>query len=580
MKNTVLILIILTSLSVFGQQSKIDSLKIVLEKNTTKEKKLLTLKLLSKELINYGTVDNSLEYYKQMLSLSKELKNHKLESLSCRYLSESYMKKEDSIKAIYYVNKSLRLNDSIKTDEYYLKDINQLGRVYHHFQRYNKAIDIYKNGLNNYNNIHSKDVIATIYGNIGNAYSQLGNKDKAIDYYLIQARTADKYEIIQQKSNAYYNIAWVYMNLDQYEKAEKYYFKALKDSAKFTLTTYINRNHHGLAINYSRWGKYKKALSHNKIALKYYRETGNKLYEFDVLNNIAVVYSRMKEPNNTLIFAEKALNVANSINHKLAIYGAKNTMINAYINLKQFNLAEKKLIDLAKDTLINKTINLIGKAGIYEGFYLINKGKYNYKKSLTFLEKLKTLNDSILKEQRDSKITEVETKYQTEKKEKNLLLKKEELQSQKIKTQRLYIYLGLVSLLGLLILGIFIFSKKQNKIAKIELNQEINSLKQKVFDFKEQTLKKENEFRKFLMKKYNFKIQHIETWEGIIDGFGRKEYAEKMNISENTIKTWRSELFNALKKASNTNSRFSDVKAYKVYRNNLKHFNPNPQNKD
>ncbi len=468
--RTLLLFFIFSFLISYSQQTKIDSLKSELKKVVTPKEKLEIYKSLCAELINYSSPDESIPYFLQMSSTAQKIDSISIETLGYRYLSESYVSKGNFQKAEKFALKALITDDSIKNTKGYLLDINQLGSVYYYFQKYNKAIETYKKGIAKYSKYHQdKAVISAIYSSLGHVYGRLDKREKEIQCYITASEYADSINDIKSKIFALYSIAYVYMELTQYGKAEKYFFKALEDSSQIKLKKYVFMNHHGLGINYSRCGKYNKALKHNRIALNYYQNTGDKLYEFDVLNNTAGVYLRMKQPENSLKYAKEAFLIANELNHKLAITGAKLSMSGAYIDLKIYNKAEKLLLEIEKDTIYPEIIRPEIKNALYENLYAVYKGKKDYKNAVKYLEKFKSINDSILTKQRDSKITETETKYQTEKKEKeNLQLKKEKAEQtiilQKEKQQKT-IFLGLLVAL-LLFFSVFAYYFRRNKKQK------------------------------------------------------------------------------------------------------------------
>jgi two-component sensor histidine kinase len=259
------------------------------------------------------------------------------------------------------------------------------------------------------------------------------------------------------------------MNLKNYEKAEEYFLKSLKFSDSVSLHTYTNMNHHGLGINYSRWGNYKKALHHNKIALDFFRKQGSRLYEFDVLNNTAVVYQRMNKPDSVIFYGKLALKIAKEIKHQLAISGANLTLSNAYLNKEEYNKAEKILLEVAKDTVNPKVIDINSKASIYSNLSEVYEGKFNYLKSLEYHKRFKKLNDSIEKQNLDSKFSDLEIKYQTEKKEKeNLQLKADKAEQAELlaKESKRKWQLGAGLITALLTLAIFTFYYRRNKKQK------------------------------------------------------------------------------------------------------------------
>lgn len=177
----------------------------------------------------------------------------------------------------------------------------------------------------------------------------------------------------------------------------------------------------------------------------------------------------MDQPRIVVDYADKALKIAENINHRLAINGAKQTLSSAYIDLGQYEKAEKYLLEIAKDTVDINLISRETKMSIYKNLSSVYEGKKDFKKSLMYFTKFKNVNDSILIDKRDSNVTEIETKYQTEKKEKeNLQLKadkaEQELLLEKENKRKWYFALGL--LVALLTLGVFIFYYKRNQEQK------------------------------------------------------------------------------------------------------------------
>jgi len=465
-------LVLLVFFSFYGnaQETKVDSLKNLIAAEANKQIKLNHLESLNRILINKNAnLEDSREYFNEMAALSNTLKNTKLETRAYLYLSESYIKGQDFKEAEKYAKKAMKidsLSDNIKSS---LNDLNQLGRVYHHFQKYNEAINTYKRAINLYEKNPQGKIIAIIYGNLGTSYEKLSNIEEAIPFYLKGIEYSEKFNNYDSKSYALYTLGNSYMYLEQYEKAEQYFLKAIQDSSKIKYKGYVNMNHHSLAQNYSDWGKYDKAIIHNKIALNYYHLKGNKLYEFDTLNNLAVVYLKKGDFDLALLNANKALVIANELNHRLAINAAKITLSNIYIKRNKYNKAKLLILDIAKDTIDIDLISRTSKLNIFNNLALSYEFENNYTKALKFYKSFNNLNDSIIKEKRDSNIAELETKYQTEKKEKeNLVLKKEKAEQAEllaIESKRKW-QLGGGLIVAMIALGIFTFYYRRNQKQK------------------------------------------------------------------------------------------------------------------
>ncbi len=118
------------------------------------------------------------------------------------------------------------------------------------------------------------------------------------------------------------------------------------------------------------------ALKYYQKSLKLNKELGDKQQISDLANSISTIYSSQKKYGKSLEFSKKSLTIAKEI-------GSLSEERNAYLQL----------------------------SSIYEKLG-------QYKKALEFFKKFKTINDSIFSSEKSKQIIEMETLYQTEKKEK------------------------------------------------------------------------------------------------------------------------------------------------------------------
>jgi tetratricopeptide (TPR) repeat protein len=405
-----------------------------------------------------------------MRSLSKKTENDTLLARSLKFLSEAAMKNNDYEKAKKYAIEGLKAIDSIKNKKIYFRSIIQLGRVHDFFQEYKNAIKTYKRALPLYLNEEILDEeITKIYLNLGTAYLKLRKETEAVDYFLKGGEIAKNNNNYDDISYTMYTLGYLYMGLEQYMDAEKYFLKGLKDSTLIKNKGSLYMNHRALGLNYSRWGKFEKALSHNKIALGHYRRIGNKLYEYDILNNTSALYNKIQEFEKAIIYGNMALNIGKEIEHKQAINGAKINLASAFIGVNNYNDAEVLIRDIAQDTSDIKLISRPFKAVIYQKLSVVYENKNDFKKSLKYYIRYSILNDSILKEQRDSNIAEIQTKYETEQKEKeNLQLRAENAEQELItakanreKTIYAFGFLG-----ALIVLSVFFYFYRKTKKQK------------------------------------------------------------------------------------------------------------------
>ena len=456
---------LLLSVQLLTAQKPLDSINKLLQMADTDMQRLTLLQAKNDYFLN-TSADSLIENNRKIIKLSKQLNKPGIMSESYRYIAEAGLRKHDFDLAKKNAEKALHIDDSLQRYADMILDYNQLGRSYYNFGQPEKAIETYKKAVAVYEKHPGGNKIGTIYGNIGAAYNLLNRPNEALKYFLKQADFIDTINDPVQKSKVNYNIGYTYMEMEQFSKGEKYFLRALQDSAMIDNKDYIYVNFHALGILYSRWNKLDKALEANKKALEYFDATQNKMYQFDLHNNNAAIYLKIDNKEKAFKEAEKAFDIAKEVRFKLGKDAAESTKAEIYLHFGDYDQAEKILNRLKNDsTITHHEIKL----SLYNSLYEVDKHKKDYKEALFYLEKLKKLNDSILKAQRDSKVAEVETRYQTEKKEKeNLKLKAEKAQQDLLLAQqsKRNTYLTAGILIALIGLGIFAFYYRRNQRQK------------------------------------------------------------------------------------------------------------------
>lgn len=512
-----------------------------------------------------------------MASLAREFKNTQLEVRAYNYISEVYKHDMDSVKALQNVNIALEISEESESIKDYLLSINQVGRVYHHFQYYEKAIQLYGKGIDAYNKNKDEkclNTLGTIYSNLSNAYEKLEKHDESIQAILKSIELNGKTNSYTQKSYNLYVLGYRYMDLKNYPKAEEYFLKSLVLSDSISLKAYAYMSHHGLGINYSRWGDYEKALYHNNLALNYYRKKGDKLYEFDVLNNIAVVYERKEVTDSVIKYAEKALKVAEEINHQLAISGAKLTLSNAYIKLKKYSAAKKLLKEISKDTVEAKIISKKSKAAIYLNFSQVNEAQKNYSESLKFYKKFKALYDSIEEEKYNSKLLDTESKYRLEQKNNTILSQSLQIEKQ-IKQRRQLWYVISIILVVTLFLGYLLHKRKKQiqmkegkYLQELERGKRLRKMVSQLQNASEENYGlNDTDFLNFIKEEVNINESLLTVYLGLIKGHKYKDIATTIGLKLSGTKTRINSLYEKLKIYANIDldTRISKEDAVKIF---------------
>ncbi len=296
---------------------------------------------------------------------------------------------------------------------------------------------------------------------LSNIYQTIGQTEAAFVKAVFAAQQADKSGDINTQILAYSELGNLNFEYQDLEQALTYHKQALALSQEVQNTYY-----HAFAL--SRIAKYFISTAAFDSALVYYlhanhiyQDLGYVSYVGITAENIGISYLNLDKPR----LAMKNLKVAEDIykeysfNENLAqvLYNIGSV----YVDLKNADSAIAKLSHALKLAVNQGDVDL--SADIYKSMsdaHLLNK---NYEQAYSNHVLFAQLQDSLLNTQTISSISEMQTKYETEKKAQQILLLAQE---NKTKTaQKRYLIAGLIAvLLGLFVLGFYYIQR--NRLAR------------------------------------------------------------------------------------------------------------------
>lgn len=349
---------------------------------------------------------------------------------------------------------------------------------------------------------------AEAYDCIGRAHQKNSDFGKALEYYKLYLAAAQKSGDKMQVADAYHGIGTVYLYQGLYEKSLENYYKAIKYNEETGNKTWMANDYANIGIIQMRQKLYKEAIAtYNKI-LKIYEELNDQSGIATCYKNIGVCYAEQKENDLALEYYFKSLKIEKELN-KEDIAGAYTNIASVYVNMQKREEAEKYFnmaYDLVRDTedsyskvyclrglgeinldrgenqkalsYFQETVKICEEAGMnyelmdsYESLSLAY-AKLNDHKNAYRYERLKSaLKDTIHNEQNTNAIVEMQTKYDTEKKEKELELQSEKLKNQdtEIENQKLINYFSAAGLLFVIVIVVIVIRNNKQK-------QRINTL--------------------------------------------------------------------------------------------------------
>lgn len=303
---------------------------------------------------------------------------------------------------------------------------------------------------------------------VGSYYAQHESPQKALNYLLVALRVADSCNIPQAIMLARNRLAYVNKINDNFDVAIKHahfslkYARELKDSAimaeNYTLLGNMYKTRllldSSLAYHYKALAIRERMKDEYNIALTY--------------NNLGLAYKNKKEYDKALNFLRKSLNLKIKINDN-TIGSAFNNISIVFKHMGLFDSA----IYYSHKTIIESQRNHHGK--VYkEGLSALAEvydAKKDFEKAVHYFKRLKLAEDSIDKETITAQYQELQSKYESDRKDLELKSKEDSLKLaavQNSKKNSLIIF-SVIGLLMAIVGGIVIF--RSYRLSKKNANE-------------------------------------------------------------------------------------------------------------
>jgi serine phosphatase RsbU (regulator of sigma subunit) len=366
----------------------------------------------------------------------------------------------------------------------------QLGRYYMFKGQYDSAI-VAASGAVKYARIcKDTNLIISSYLMSSRAYSSASRYNNAIEHCIVAQQYAEHKKDIKFQIKINHDLGFIYSHMRLNEKAILYYRKGLKLSLQASDTFNYANISARLGGEFDIINQYDSALKYNKQALQYFSFIKHKRGIGVSLVNLAANYKGLKKYDKAIETYLEAIKIRTELGDEYALtilnnglaacYSRKKDYKNALKAAKEAELLSKKQNDLP---LLMETYNQL-----YVIYYAID----DYQHGLLYANKYIHLKDSMYDVSNIKSLTELQTKYESEKKEKEIeLLQLEKKNAEEItaaENTRRNIVLSSVSVIAILIAGfsIMLFRrfKESNKQKNIigQQKQIVDSKNKEIID--------------------------------------------------------------------------------------------------
>jgi tetratricopeptide (TPR) repeat protein len=395
--------------------------------------------------------------------------------------------------------------------------------------KYNEALEVNDKAIEMFRLIGDKEQESVMLNNKGNIFITIGRFNEAIEAHILALKLKEELKIEYPEDGddywdesiaaSYWNIGNIYGDIKNYETSYDYYNKAESIYERLNLIDDLMSIRNNIAINYKLTKQYNKAIATFKSTIAYDLSQ-------NYFNDVALTYDELGHTYYFTDSLEKAkLNYQKSIalfdKHKdEALKGISIRHLGqVYMKEQQYRQA---LVYFNESLGISTKTN--AKKDQIDDHYELAKAYAalgNYNNAYENYDKHTELYKDVFGKENIEKINELEIRYDTERKEKALIIKDSEIEllevrEEKNKTQRNAIIIAAISALSILLLFIYGLRQKmkRNKLVKEKLDAELD-FKKKELTTHALHLAKKNELLEGLKQKAN----ELKTSENTTNGY-------------------------------------------------------------
>ncbi len=328
------------------------------------------------------------------------------------------------------------------------------------------------------NNLYLYGVICY---NTGNVKYYRGEYDSCIYYYTKAQKAFDEpktltipnvtqMQLDRKKSDLYSNFSAVFNSLGNLSKAEEYIDKAININKKYNspaaadaMAYYMQQK----ADNFHEQGLIEQALR-VRLAFLPQMENGNGTRETvqSCYQNISEEFFLLTNIDSSKIFANKSLQLAGKINSVSGTAHANKQLALIAMHQQQYDKASKYME--TANPYYEKSEDLVEKRSFYKTMYRLKSNMGLYQEAMQYAEKFIAVNDSIMVGEKSNQFSELEAKYENQKKQSQILLQEEQIRQ---KNTLNYIFLG--SALALVVISILVYRnyRHQQKLQQVKIEE-------------------------------------------------------------------------------------------------------------
>lgn len=373
-------------------------------------------------------------------------------------------------KGIPFMLEAVELSEKVESDSLLIRSLIRLGSLYSNSGVPDSFVLMLDRALKVSQRYEDELMTAAVYERYVQYFTYENQQlTTALDFCFKELKIYEEANDKRGISEAQTQIADIFRIQKNYTESNSWAIKGLELGEEAGNKSAQDRALAILAANYSFEENYSKAIEINERMMKMAEADNDISAIVRIYANSSHALNKLKRYDESLKNLEKAYNLAKESDYGAIIPILVYNIGNVYYYQKNYSQAiteYSKAIEIAKETNQPR-----GLPNYYSGLYSTYRKLGNYKEALKYAELRTELRDSIFNVQKEQVINELNTKYQTEQKEKEiaLLSEKEKTQAAEVIAVRNRNYF-LLGLLGMLLLGggVFYYRRQLNEQLRLQ----------------------------------------------------------------------------------------------------------------
>lgn len=331
----------------------------------------------------------------EALKFALEAESRHEEGLSYNIMGFIFFYQGDYGKALENFKRSLEISHTLNLKKQEALLLNNLGVIYRTWGDYTNAVGYFQQALRIQEQLGLRLEVARTNNNLGNVYFDWGvDMDRSLEFYSTGLKIFTELRDTVNLANTLNSIGLVYQTKKDYDTAKRYYNQSLDYFIKVGNQSGIASSMSNLGDLAQMHGDYPGALEYFGKAIGIYQSRGEMVNVAFLYKQIAGVYQKQGRWQAALDYYSMALDVA------------------------QKSMVNSEIVDI---------YGLLAKLYADQGMY---------KESVGYYQKYSELKDSVFKQDYLDQVSELQTKYETDKKEQEIKLHKSELLQKEIEIKR------------------------------------------------------------------------------------------------------------------------------------------------